>query len=198
MNLPTKITVARLFLTVVIIALMCIPFSSFGFNFPKYDINGVSVQLNYIISGVIFIIASLTDFLDGYLARKNNQVTDLGKMLDAIADKVLVNPVLIVLAAQHFIPVIIPVIYVTRDIVVDAIKMQAATKGKVQAAIKSGKYKTACMMVGICLVFFYNIPFEFINIRVDLGLLIIACILAVVSAIEYYHINKSLIFGDEK
>ena len=53
-------------------------------------------------------------------------------------------------------------------------------------------------MVGICLVFFYNIPFEFINIRVDLGLLIIACILAVVSAIEYYHINKSLIFGDEK
>ncbi len=198
MNLPTKITVTRLFLTIVIIALMCIPFSSFGFNFPKYDWNGVSVQLNYLISGVIFIIASLTDFLDGYLARKNNQVTDLGKMLDAIADKVLVNPILIVLAAQHFIPVIIPVIYVTRDIVVDAIKMQAATKGKVQAAIKSGKYKTACMMVGICLVFFYNIPFEFINIRVDLGLLIIACILAVVSAIEYYHINKSLIFGDEK
>ena len=198
MNLPTKITVARLFLTVVIIALLCFPFSLIGFNFPTFDIGGVAVQLNYIIAGVVFIVASLTDFLDGYLARKNNMVTDLGKMLDAIADKVLVNPVLIVLAAQHFIPVIIPVIYVTRDIVVDAIKMQAATKGKVQAAIKSGKYKTACMMVGICLVFFYNIPFEFINIRVDLGLLIIACILAVVSAIEYYHINKSLIFGDEK
>ena len=198
MNLPTKITVTRLFLTVVIIALLCIPFSYFGFNFPKYDFYGVTVQLNYLISGVIFIIASLTDFLDGYLARKNNQVTDLGKMLDAIADKVLVNPILIVLAAQHFIPVIVPVIYVTRDIVVDAIKMQAASKGKVQAAIKSGKYKTACMMVGICLVFFYNIPFEFMNIRVDLGLLYIACILAVVSAIEYYHINKSLIFGDEK
>ena len=198
MNLPTKITVARLFLTAVIIALLCIPFSFFGFNFPKYDFYGVSVQLNYIIAGFIFIIASLTDFLDGYLARKNNQVTDLGKMLDAIADKVLVNPVLIVLAANHFIPVIVPVIYVTRDIVVDAIKMQAATKGKVQAAIKSGKYKTACMMVGICLVFFYNIPFEFINIRVDLGLLIIACILSVISAIEYYHINKELIFSDKK
>ena len=198
MNLPTKITVARLFLTLVIIALLCIPFSFFGFNFPKYDFYGVSVQLNYIIAGFIFIVASLTDFLDGYLARKNNQVTDLGKMLDAIADKVLVNPVLIVLAANHFIPVLVPVIYVTRDIVVDAIKMQAATKGKVQAAIKSGKYKTACMMVGICLVFFYNIPFEFINIRVDLGLLYIACILAVVSAIEYYHINKDLIFSDKK
>ena len=197
MNLPTKITVARLFLTVVVLVLMCDPlFSYIGLNFPKFDVNGVEVQLNYVIAGVIFIIASLTDFLDGYLARKNNQVTDLGKMLDAIADKVLVNPVLIVLCANGFIPAIIPVIYITRDIVVDAIKMQAATKGKVQAAIKSGKYKTATMMVGLCLVFFYNIPFAFMNIRVDLGLLYLACILAVVSAIEYYSINKDLIFSD--
>ena len=195
MNLPTKITVTRLILTIVIIILLCFPFSWIGFHFPKFDVGGVEVQLQYIISGVIFIIASLTDFLDGYLARKNNQVTDLGKMLDAIADKVLVNPILIILACNHFIPVIVPVIYITRDIVVDAIKMQAATKGKVQAAIKSGKYKTACMMVGLCLVFFFNIPFEFINIRVDLGLLYIACILSVVSAIEYYHINKELIFS---
>ena len=72
--------------------------------------------------------------------------------------------------------------------------MQAASKGKVQAAIKSGKYKTACMMVGICLVFFYNIPFEFININVALGLLYLACILSVVSAVEYYKINKELLF----
>ena len=196
MNLPTKITVVRLILTVFILLLLCIPFSYFGFNFPKYDFYGVPVELNYIIAGVIFIIASLTDFLDGYLARKNNQVTDLGKMLDAIADKVLVRPVLIVLAANGFIPVIIPVIYITRDIVVDAIKMQAAKSGKVQAAIKSGKYKTAFMMIGLSLTFFYNIPFEFINIRVDLGLLFLACILSIVSAYEYYKINKSLIFGN--
>jgi len=196
MNLPTKITVSRLVLTVFIVLLLCVPFSYFGFNFPKYDFYGVGpICLNQLIAGVLFIIASLTDYLDGYLARKNNQVTDLGKMLDAIADKVLVNPVLIVLAANHTIPVIIPVIYITRDIVVDAIKMQAATKGKVQAAIKSGKYKTAIMMVGLCLVFFYNIPFAFINIRVDIGLLFIACILSVVSAVEYYKINKDLIFS---
>ncbi|MBQ3297389.1 MAG: CDP-diacylglycerol--glycerol-3-phosphate 3-phosphatidyltransferase [Bacilli bacterium] len=195
MNTPTKITVVRLILTVFILVLLWDAFFSFiGFNFPKYNIGGVLVQSNYIIAGVIFIIASLTDFLDGYLARKNNQVTDLGKMLDAIADKVLVNPVLIVLAANGFIPTVVPVIYVTRDIVVDAIKMQAASKGKVQAAIKSGKYKTACMMVGICLVFFYNIPFEFININVALGLLYLACILSVVSAVEYYKINKELLF----
>lgn len=197
MNTPTKITVVRLFLTIVILLLLWDQlFALFGFNFPKYNINGVLVQLNYLIAGVVFIIASLTDWLDGYLARKNNEVTDLGKMLDAIADKVLVNPVLIVLAANGFIPTIIPVIYITRDIVVDAIKMQAASKGKVQAAIKSGKYKTACMMTGLCLVFFYNIPFEFWGINVAFGLLYLACILAVVSAIEYYVINKKIIFSN--
>ena len=198
MNLPTKITVTRLILTVVILVLLCVPFSDFGFNIPRTDFNGVQIQWEYIIAGVIFIIASLTDFLDGYLARKNNQVTDLGKMLDAIADKVLVNPILIVLAYNRFIPVLVPIIYITRDIVVDAIKMQAASKGKVQAAIKSGKYKTACMMVGLCLVFFYNIPFVFLSIRVDWGLLYIACILSVISAWEYFSINKELIFSSEK
>ena len=198
MNLPNKITVARLFLTVVIIALLAIPFDFFGFNFPKYEINGIIVELNYLIAGVIFVVASLTDFLDGHIARKYNLVTDTGKMLDAIADKVLVSPILILLACNGYIPVIIPVIYITRDIVVDAIKMQAASKGKVVAAIKSGKWKTATMMIGTTLVFFYNMPFEFINIRVDLFLLYFACIMAVVSAAEYYVLNKKILFSKEE
>ena len=194
MNLPTKITVARLVLTVFIILLLCIPYSFFGFNFPVFDVNGVAVELHYVIAGVLFIIASVTDYLDGYLARKNNQVTDTGKMLDAIADKALVNPILIILAATDFIPAIVPVIIVLRDILVNAIKMEAASKGKVVAAIKSGKLKTAAMMVGISLVFFYNIPFEFINIRVDLGLLYFACIMSVISAWQYFNLNKHIIF----
>lgn len=194
MNLPTKITVARLILTIFIILLLCIPVSLFGFNYPKYDINGVVVQINYLIAGVFFIIASVTDWLDGYLARKNNQVTDTGKMLDAIADKALVNPILIILAATGFINGIIPVIIVLRDILVNAIKMEAASKGKVVAAIKSGKLKTAAMMTGISLVFFYNIPFEFINIRVDLFLLYFACIMSIISAVQYWKLNKEIIF----
>lgn len=198
MNLPNKITVARLFLTGVIIALLAIPFDFFGFNFPKYEINGIIVELNYLIAGVIFVIASLTDFLDGHIARKYNLVTDTGKMLDAIADKVLVSPILILLACNGYIPVIIPVIYITRDIIVDAIKMQAASKGKVVAAIKSGKWKTATMMIGTTLVFFYNMPFEFINIRVDLFLLYFACIMAIVSAVEYYVLNKKILFSKEE
>lgn len=198
MNLPNKITVTRLFLTLVIIVMLVIPYSSLGISVMTFDVSGVKVELTYIIAGVIFIIASLTDFLDGYLARKYNLVTDLGKMLDAIADKVLVNPILVILACNNFIPAIIPVIYITRDIIVDAIKMQAASKGHVVAAIKSGKLKTASMMIGICLVFFYNMPFEFINIRVDLFLLYFACIMSVVSCIQYFVLNKEFIFGELK
>ena len=167
-------------------------------QFPTYTDGGVAVELQYIISGVIFIIASLTDFLDGYLARKNNQITDTGKMLDAIADKVLVNSVLIVLAAHQFISVIIPVVIVLRDIVVNAIKMEAAGKGKVVAAIGSGKLKTATLMVGTTLSFFYNLPFAFWNIRVDACLLYIACILSIISAFQYFNMNKEIIFPKSK
>ncbi len=197
MNLPTKLTVLRLILSVFIIFILCFPFYMIGVQFPTIYVGGVAMELQYVISGVVFVVASFTDFLDGYLARKNNQVTDTGKMLDAIADKVLVNSVLIILAAQGFIHVIVPVVIVLRDIVVNAIKMEAAAKGKVVAAIKSGKWKTATQMVGTTLAFFYNMPFELINIDVAGFLLYVAVILAIVSAIQYYVLNKNIIFAKE-
>ena len=198
MNLPTKLTVLRLILSLVIVGLLCFPFHEVGLQFPTYTVGGVAVELQYIISGVIFVIASLTDFLDGYLARKNNQITDTGKMLDAIDDKVLVNSVLIILAAHQFIHVIIPVVIVLRDIVVNAIKMEAAGKGKVVAAIGSGKLKTATLMVGTTLAFFYNLPFEMWRVSVDDCLLYIACILSIISAVQYFNMNKDIIFPKAK
>lgn len=198
MNLPTKLTVMRLILSIIVIILLCFPFYTIGINFPTFTINNVMVELQYFIAGGIFIIASLTDFLDGYLARKNNQVTNTGKMLDAIADKVLVNSVLIILAAQGFVHEIVPVIIVLRDIVVNAIKMEAASKGKVVAAIGFGKMKTASLMIGIVLMLFYNIPFEFIGINVAEVLLYIACIFSVISAVQYYNLNKEIIFKKQE
>ncbi len=193
MNTPTKLTVLRIILTVVVILFMLFPFYAVGIEMPKVLIGGIYVRVEYFIAGTIFIIASLTDFLDGYLARKNNQVTDLGKMLDAIADKLLVNPILIVLAVQGFITPWIPVVIIFRDIVVDAIKMEAGRKGKVQAAISSGKIKTASMMVGIVLTFFYNLPFELWGLRVSDFLLYFAMIMSVISMVEYYRLNKDII-----
>lgn len=194
MNTPTKLTVARILMTIVMIFMLLFPFYDVGINMPNFLVGGVYVKLEYLIAGVIFVVASVTDFLDGYLARKNNEVTDLGKMLDAIADKVLVNSVLIILAAHGFINEIIPVIIVLRDIVVNAIKMEAAGKGKVVAAIGSGKIKTASLMVGIVLTFFYNMPFEFIGISVNEFLLYFACVMSIISACQYFAMNKSLIF----
>ena len=198
MNLPTKLTVVRLILSVFIIGLLCFPYELIGFRFPEYPIGGVALRLEYAIAGGVFVIASLTDWLDGYLARKNNQVTDSGKMLDAIADKVLVNSLLIIFAANKYFGefgVIIPVVIVLRDIVVNAIKMEAASKGKVVAAIGAGKLKTATLMVGITLSFFSNLPFEMWNIALDEVLLYFACILSLVSAFQYYNMNKDIIFS---
>ena len=197
MNLPTKLTVLRIFLTFIVIFVLVFPFYTVGIEWPKYLIMGVSVKSKYIVAGVIFIIASVTDFIDGYLARKNNQVTDTGKMLDAIADKILVNSVLIILASQGFISVIVPVVIVLRDTFVDAIKMEAAAKGKVVAAIKSGKIKTATLMIGTVLTFFYNLPFEAINIHVSDFFLYFATIMSIISAIEYFTLNKNIIFPKE-
>ena len=193
MNTPTKLTFFRIILTIIMIIILIFPFYLVGISFPQYEVMGIYVRLEYIIAGIIFIVASLTDFLDGYLARKNNQVTDLGKMLDAIADKALVNSALIILAYKGFIPVVIPVIIIFRDTIVDAIKMQASSKGKVVAAIKSGKIKTASMMVGLVLTFFYNLPFEFWNIRVADFLVYFATIMSIISMIEYFNLNKKLI-----
>lgn len=198
MNLPTKLTVLRIILTFVVIFILVFPFYTVGITWPKYLIMGISVKSEFIVAGIIFIIASITDFVDGYLARKNNQVTDTGKMLDAIADKILVNSVLIILASEGFISVIIPIVIVLRDIFVNAIKMEAAGKGKVVAAIKSGKIKTAALMVGIVLTFFYNLPFETINIRVSDFLLFFATVMSIISAIEYFALNKNIIFPKEE
>ena len=194
MNLPNKITISRIILAFIILILIGMDTHILGFNWPVYLIAGrITLKLNYIIAGVLFVIASLTDMLDGKIARKYNMVTDFGKVMDAIADKVLVNSALIILASKGFILTLIPVVIIFRDTVVDAMKMEAARKGKVVAAISSGKIKTASMMVGVTLTFFYNLPFEMINIRVSDFFLYFATIMSVVSMCEYYKLNKNLI-----
>ena len=197
MNLPNKLTVSRIIMSITIIVLLLFPFQMAGIEFPQLFIDEkLVVDSKYLIAGILFIVASLTDFLDGYLARKNNLVTDFGKLLDAIADKVLVNSVLIILAAQGFIHPIIPVVIIVRDSIVNSIKMIAASRGKVVAAIKSGKVKTATLMVGISLTLFYNLPFELFNLRVADFLLFVAAILSIISGIQYYLLNKHLLFED--
>lgn len=195
-NLPTKLTFVRLILSLVIIILLIFPFYRVGVNFPQFLFKNILIDLRYLISGVLFIIASITDYYDGKLARKNNEVTNFGKLVDAIADKVLVNSVLIIFACQGFISAVVPVVIIVRDIIVDAIRMVCANNGKVQAAKLSGKIKTATLMVGVILTFFYNLPFQIWGYRVSDFFLYFGTIMSVVSMFEYYNLNKKIIFQE--
>jgi len=190
MNLPTKFTVSRIVLTGIIILLLLFPYHTVGIDMPRYFVGGIYVKLEYLIACFLFILASISDAIDGHLARKLNLVSDLGKMLDAIADKILVNSILIILACHGFISVWIPVIVVLRDIVVDALKMEVAAHGKVVGAIYAGKVKTTFLMIGIVLSLVYNLPFELWGIDVANFCLYIACVMAIVSAVEYASMTK--------
>lgn len=199
MNLPNKLTIARIFLTFIIIILLLLPAESLGIKFPKIFVNEmIVINLKYIIVGILFMIASITDFIDGYIARKKNLITEFGKVFDAIADKLLVNSVLIILASIGFIAPIIPVIIIMRDIVVDAIKMVAGSDGKAVQAIWMGKVKAACLMVGITLTLFYNLPFELWNLKIADFLLLMASVFAIISAFQYYEAHKEIIFSKAK
>lgn len=196
MNLPNKITVTRIVLSILLLVFLVLPWDSFNVTFPEYVIGNTVISLKYIIGGIIFFIGSFSDFLDGHIARKYNMVTDFGKVMDAIADKLLVNGVIIVLAYERFIPVIIPVVIISRDIIVDSCKMISGKNGKVVAASILGKLKTICMTTGITLVFFYNLPFELVNIPVANILVSVATVLSVISGCQYYN-NSKQFFQDK-
>ena len=150
MNLPTKITFSRIIAIVLLIITLFV--LSFFPNLNLPTLGNTRINFIFFIVFIFFLIASYTDHLDGKLARKNNQVTDLGKFLDPVADKLLVNSMIIFLVApsifapytdnQIAIPVWCVIIMVARDIVVDALRSIAAQKGVVIAANIFGKLKT--------------------------------------------------------
>ena len=194
MNLANKITMVRIFLSVVIFFILLFPWHQAGVELPVYEIKGnIIVELKYLIAGGLFIIASLTDFIDGHVARKYNMVTDFGKMIDAISDKILTNTLIVVLACENVVPPVIAVVIIARDIIVDSIKMLVGNKGKAVAAIGVAKLKTATLMVGLTLKLFYDLPFSLFVNGVSDVLLIIAAVLAIISGAKYFIMAREYI-----
>lgn len=140
----------------------------------------------------IFIIASLTDFLDGYLARKNNLVTSFGKFMDPLADKLLVTTALLCFADIGQIPMAVVVVVVGRDLAVDGLRMTAATKNVVMAAGWTGKVKTFATMVAICVMIVFS-DIEYLNI---IGSILIL-VLNVVSFVDYFWHNGKILAGED-
>lgn len=183
-NLATKFTIFRIILIPIILLVLLVPL--------KQDNMSSNLYWPNLIGLIIFIIASITDAIDGQIARRGNMVTNLGKFLDPVADKLLVNSVLIYLAYVDSIPVFLVIIMIMRDIIVDALRMIAVENRVVIAASIYGKLKTVFQMVLICLLLLLTRPFENPNIILII-LSYITTLVSVVSGIDYLVKNISVL-----
>ena len=197
MNTPNKITITRFILTIILIAIMVFPYNSCNINIPYLGNTGFNVI--DLVGCIIFIVASITDFVDGHLARKNNLVTDFGKFMDPLADKFLVNSSLIILAVQksNFLPVLIVVLMIGRDIAVDGIKLISAKKGRTVAANIYGKLKTVFQMIAIPVIFLNGFPFNYLlkenTYIITIILASLACLMSLISGVIYIYQNRDII-----
>lgn len=209
-NLPTKITITRIALVVALLVLLFV-FEILGQNgYQGIFLGDSGISLIHLIACVVFVIASATDALDGYLARKWHQVTDLGKFLDPIADKMLVNSLFIFLCVpssfapdQMVVPVFCVILMVLRDLVVDTMRFVAASKGQVVAANIFGKLKTVFQMVTIPLVLLNGWPFSLFDSSwgmFDITHLFIylATLMSLVSGVIYVVQNRHVLVSKEE
>lgn len=190
MNLPNRLTILRIFLTFVFIVFI--------------SLKGLSPK---IIAFIIFVIASLTDYYDGYLARRNNQVTDFGKLMDPIADKILVLSAFLAFVQMQLISAWMVVIIFSREALITGLRIFAMSKGKVLEAEAAGKHKTVSQMVAIFLIFLFIIFKEALLRYYSWGqtidyifkisifiLMFITVILTVISGLSYLWRNRKLIY----
>lgn len=193
MNLPNRLTTIRLIFVPLLIVVYLIPYDELDIVVPTFEILSTTLSVIDILCFLLFFIASLTDYLDGYLARKRNMVTTFGKFIDPIADKLIVNNALLLLAYSRDISVVIPIIMISRDTIVDAIRLVASQKQVVLAASLLGKAKTMTQMIAICLLLLNNLIFEAFGIPMDQIMIYIATIISVVSGIDYFVKNRNYI-----
>lgn len=208
MNLPTKITFSRIIAIVVMMIGLFVLFIIGQVN-PSFVIPNIGNSgINWLYLGlfVFFVLASYTDHLDGKLARKNNQVTDLGKFLDPVADKLLINSMVIFLIVpasyapnQMSFSIWCAILLVARDIVVDALRFIAAQKGVVIAANIFGKIKTVAEMIAIGLVLLNGWPFNyFAGPWVANAFVYLATLASVVSGVIYVVQNRKAFLEEKK
>lgn len=194
MNLPNKLTMFRIALVPILALVWLFPYDEFNISFISLEVGNTSISLLNIIILLIFAIASFTDFLDGQIARKNNLVTTFGKFADPIADKLLVNVVLIIMVAKGMIPVVPVILMLARDTIVDGCRMIASQNGVVVAAGMLGKLKTVLQMITIILVLLNNLPFELLYLPVSDIVLWFATFISLASGYSYFIQLKDYIF----
>ncbi len=205
MNLPNRITIARFMIVLIMIGVMLFPYETVS----NVNLGSTLIPLPYFVALILFVIASFTDFLDGYLARKLNLVTNFGKFLDPFADKVLTNSAFILLMITPNwveielirVPAWIVIIMIIRDLAVDGIRMIGVSQGKVIAASKIGKLKTVMQIIAIISVFLNDAIFSFLNLPNGLAvtdfILYLAALISLISLISYLYNNRGIFISHE-
>lgn len=188
MNLPNKLTVFR-----VILIPFCIYFLMFS-----------NLQQGALIALILFVVASFTDFLDGYIARRDNLVTDFGKLMDPLADKLLVTSVLIGFIALDMVPAVVVMLIIAREFIVTSLRLIASNKGVVIAADVFGKIKTVLQMVflinGMALLYVAGLDVLHTQILVWLKLhellMVAMTVMTLLSGWNYIYKNRTLFLAD--
>lgn len=202
MNTPNKLTLFRMLMVIPFVTFMSLSFANGN---PNFDHISNIETWSFLVAGIIFVVAMITDYVDGYLARKNNQVTTFGKLFDPLADKIMTTTAMIFLALMGIIPFYLSIIFVLRDVLVDGFRNLAASKKIDVSASIYGKAKTMIQSIGLTIIFFLypmwaNEFGTFDPFKADYSLFIInipvyiATILSVISGALYFkqikkHIN---------
>ncbi|MHC5252494.1 CDP-diacylglycerol--glycerol-3-phosphate 3-phosphatidyltransferase [Listeria kieliensis] len=190
MNLPNKLTVARIILIPIFVILCVVPF-----HFGVLYWLGSAIPVTNLIATIIFIIAALTDWFDGHLARKYNLITNFGKFADPMADKLLVTAAFIILVEMNVAPAWVIILIISRELAVTGLRLLLVEGGEVLAAGQLGKIKTFTQMIAIPLLLLNNFPFAWTGIRVDLIFLYVCAFFAVWSGIDYFYKNRGVFKG---
>ncbi|WP_334072921.1 MULTISPECIES: CDP-diacylglycerol--glycerol-3-phosphate 3-phosphatidyltransferase [Paenibacillus] len=190
MNLPNRITLARIFMIPLMLLFLLLDVEWLSY---ELSIGTFSLPLNQLIGAFLFIVAASTDGIDGYIARKHNLVTNLGKLLDPLADKLLVAAVLISLVAMGKCDAWIAVVIISREFAVTGLREVALLEGSVIAASNWGKAKTITQIVAISALLLNNFPFEWVHFPFDEVAIWLAAIITIYSGIDYFVKNRNVL-----
>ncbi|MGX7327896.1 CDP-diacylglycerol--glycerol-3-phosphate 3-phosphatidyltransferase [Enterococcus bulliens] len=190
MNLPNKLTVLRIIMIPIFIVVLAIPF-----DWGTIAVQSLNLPVTHLVAAILFAVASITDWLDGYIARARNLVTNFGKFADPLADKMLVMTAFIMLVALAKAPAWVVAIIVCRELAVTGLRLLLVEGGEVMAAAWPGKVKTATQMVAIILLLINNWPFVYIGLPVDQIMLYACLIFTIYSGIDYFAKNTAVFKG---
>ncbi|SFB82887.1 CDP-diacylglycerol--glycerol-3-phosphate 3-phosphatidyltransferase [Alkalibacterium subtropicum] len=191
MNLPNKITLFRIFLIPIFILILVLPF-----EWGTLEILSSTIEIDLLVAAVVFSVASFTDWLDGYLARKMNIVSNFGKFADPLADKMLVMTALVFLIELSLAPAWIVAIIVSRELAVTGLRLLLVEQGgQVMAAGWPGKIKTNTQMLAIIFLFLDDFPFAFTGIPVGILLLYICLFFTIYSGVLYFYEGRFVFKG---